>query len=414
MSNRPQRPANRPSGQQRTSQPFTDDDPFADLFPEQPNTQTTQRPQPNRQRTAPQRTALPSKQRERGGSRLGLGLLVFIGTLLGSLIGIAADAGGAADTIERFRSLFYPELCIAGSNTILGEGIEMASDWKTQFERENEVRVSIEGIGSVRGVERAVQGGCVHVLAMSEPMTILQYNALRGASIEIDCAAEVGYDVVAFVTDIDNRLPALLERNLRGILLGQITDWRTVGGASGPIRVLARPGSGTTEVVLRNVAGWLDDNLNDDQYFPQGTDYIPCRSNDACLDTTLATPGSLYWVSTAWMRTQPEQFLRVMPILRGDERPINPLTEQVNLNEYPSSLIRPLYLYVLKSQTVPDEIEALAREFLYFVRSVRGQVIVERHHFYAFFNRPQGVRVELPPGFEPDETGLRPVCRTGV
>ncbi|PJF26104.1 MAG: hypothetical protein CUN53_09390 [Phototrophicales bacterium] len=406
MSNRPQRPAGRPSEQQRTSRPLTEEDPFPDLFPDNPSAQTTQRPQSKRQRTAP-----PPKQRERGGSRLGIGLFVFIGTLLGTLTGIAADAGGAADTIERFRSFFYPELCVAGSNTILGEGIEMAADWKRQFESENNVRVRIDGVGSVRGVERAVRGECVHVLAMSEPMTIEQYNALRGANVEIDCAAEVGYDIVAFVTDIGNRLPALLERNLRSILRGQITDWRTVGGAPGPIRLLARPGSGTTEVVLRNVAGWLDDNLDDDQYFPPGTDYIPCRSNDACLDTTLATPGSLYWVSTAWMRTQPEQFLRVMPILRGDERPINPLTEQVNLNEYPSSLVRPLYLYVLNSAAIPEENRALAREFLFFVRSVRGQMIVEKHYFYAFFNSPQGVRVELPPGFEPDETGLRPVCR---
>jgi ABC-type phosphate transport system substrate-binding protein len=339
-------------------------------------------------------------------------VLVFLGTLLGSLFGIAADAGGAADTFERFKSLFYPELCIAGSNTILGEGIQMAVDWKNQFEREKEARVSIYGVGSVRGVERAIIGDCVHVLAMSEPMTIAQYNALRGANVEIDCAAEIGYDVVAFVTDIDNRLPALLERNLRSILLGQIKDWQTVGGAPSPIRLLARPGSGTTEVVLRNVTGWLDDNLNDNQYFPPGTNYIPCPTNDACLDATLATPGSLYWVSMAWMRTQPERFLRVMPILRGDERPINPLTEQIDLNAYPSSLIRPMYMYVLKSQAVPDEIEQLAREFLYFVRSVRGQTIVERHHFYAFFNRPRGVRVDFPPGFEPDDTGLRPVCRS--
>jgi ABC-type phosphate transport system substrate-binding protein len=349
-----------------------------------------------------------------GGSRLGLGLVVFVGTLLGSVIGFAADAGDAADTFERFQRAFYPELCVAGSNTILGEGITMAGDWAAAFEQEHETRVRIDGVGSVRGVQNAVNGDCVHVLAMSEPMSVTQYNALRGADIEIDCAAEIGYDVIAFVTDIDNELPALLSRNLSGILRGQINTWETVGGETGPIRVLARPGSGTTEVVLRNVAGWEDDNLSDQQYFPPGTAYLSCGSNNECLDMTLATPGSLYWVSTAWMRTQPTEFIRIMPILRGDERPIDPLTQAVNLDEYPSQLIRPLYLYVLSSDRLSDELEALAREFLFFVRSVPGQVIVEDHHFYTFFNRPENVEVELPPGFETPDGGVRPVCRPNV
>jgi ABC-type phosphate transport system substrate-binding protein len=394
-----------------------DDDPFAEFSTRATNTPSTGRTSassakpPARAKNDTRRPA-PAPKRERGGSRIGLGVIVFIGTLLGSLLGIAADAGGAVDTFERIRSAFNPELCIAGSNTILGEGITMAADWAEAFEAQENVRVRVEGVGSVRGVEKAINGDCVHVLAMSEPMTITQYNALRGANVDIDCAAEIGYDVIAFVTDIDNRLPALLSRSLSGILRGQISDWGLVNGTPGAIRVLARPGSGTTEVVLRNVAQWQDEDLNDNQYFPPGTNFTPCGSNEDCLNQTLATPGSLYWVSTAWMRTQPERFLRVMPILRGDERPINPLTQAINLDEYPSSLIRPLYFYVLKSDALSDEMEAMAREFLAYARSVPGQVILERHHFYAFFNRPMGVEVELPPGFEPRADGLRPVCRT--
>jgi len=399
-------PADRPASGQPTR-------PTANAAPsgQPPRSESVQRP-PERAQDRRPPALPPAPKRERGGSRIGLGVIVFIGTLLGSLLGIAADAGGAADTFERIRSAFYPELCIAGSNTILGDGITMAVDWAGEFEAQQDVRVKIEGVGSVRGVEKAVNGDCVHVLAMSEPMTVTQYNALRGANVEIDCAAEIGYDVIAFVTDIDNQLPALLSRSLSGILRGQITDWGLVNGAAGAIRILARPGSGTTEVVLRNVAGWDDEDLNDNQYFPPGTNFSPCESNEDCLNQTLATPGSLYWVSTAWMRTQPERFLRVMPILRGDERPINPLTQAVNLDDYPSSLIRPLYLYVLKSATMSDEMEAMAREFLYYARSVPGQVIVESHYFYAFFNRPLEVDVELPPGFEPSPDGLRPVCLT--
>jgi phosphate transport system substrate-binding protein len=339
---------------------------------------------------------------------------VFIGTLLGSLIGAAADFSGAIDTFRRIETLFYPELCVVGSNTILGEGITMAADWKAAFDASESARVSIDGIGSVRGVERAVDGGCVHVLAMSEPMTQAQYDSLTRANLRVDCAAEIGYDVIAFVTDIDNSLSVIQSRRLQSILTGSITNWSELGGDERPIHILARPGSGTTDFVLINVARYADPNLNDDVYFPPNTNYLSCESNEKCLDLTLSIPGSLYWVSTAWMRTQPEEYLRVMPILQGDERAINPLEDDVDLDEYPSSLVRPLYMYVLGGGQGSADSAALARAFLDYARSVRGQRVLEQHHFYTYFDRPRDVRTVLPPGFEPLPDGTRPVCRPPV
>lgn len=367
----------------------------------------TKNPQPSAQRSRQNPNDSPRERRP----RLGLGFVVFFGSLLGTLLGLAADFNDAADTFERFRSLAYPELCIVGSNTILGDGITMASDWAHAFDDRADVRITVRGIGSVRGVEEAVNGGCVHVLAMSEPMTDRQYEALTNAGISLQCAAEIGYDVIAFVTDIQNRAGSILERNLAAILTGRIVNWAQISsGNPQAIRLFARPGSGTTEYVLLNVAHYADPDITDDQYFPPDTDYTSCASNDDCLDQTLATPGSLYWVSTAWMRTQPEQYLRVMPILQGDEAAINPLSENVNLDEYPSSLIRPLYLYVLGGERIDDRSEALGQSFLRFVRSVPGQVILEQYHFYTFFAKPREVDVVLPPGFEPLSDGRQSIC----
>ena len=354
----------------------------------------------------------PPPRERRTGMRIGTGVIIFFATLFGSLLGVAADIGDAASTLDQIRGLFYPELCVAGSNTILGEGITMSADWQHEFESTHDARVTIDGIGSVRGVEKAVDGGCVHVLAMSEPMTPAQYTAFVNAGITIRCAAEVGYDVIAFVTDIDNNLAAILSRDLAGILTGRTRTWSELGGQDRSIRILARPGSGTTEFVLINVARYTDPNINDDQYFPPDTNYQSCSSNQECLDLTLATPGSFYWVSTAWMRTQPTEYIRIMPILRGDERPVNPLTQEVDLDLYPSNLIRPLYLYTLGSDRISAETQALAEDFLSYVRSVRGQQILESYHFYTFFDRPVDVNVTLPPGFESDVDGIRPMCRT--
>jgi ABC-type phosphate transport system substrate-binding protein len=345
-----------------------------------------------------------------GGSRISIGLIVFLGSLLGSLLGVAADLGQAADTFERFQRLTYPELCVVGSNTILGDGINMAQDWAQAFEARHQVRVRIDGVGSVRGVENAIAGGCVHVLAMSEPMTDAQYVGLTSNGVALTCASEIGYDVIAFVTHSTNSLAAVSARSLRGVLVGATRSWGQLGGDDQPIRLLARPGSGTTDFVLQGVGRYIDPNIFDDQYFPPNSNYSACPSNNVCLDRALSTPGSLYWVSTAWMRTQPAEYIRVLPVLQGDERAIDPLRENVNLDEYYSPMIRPLYLYVLRGRDMDERTLALAKEFLTFVRSVVGQQILERHHFYTFFKPPTGVRIALPPGFEADSTGLRPVC----
>jgi phosphate transport system substrate-binding protein len=324
-----------------------------------------------------------------------------------------ADILGAVDQIESIISP-PPELCVAGSNTILGEGIQMAVDWKSEFEASQRARVAIKGVGSVRGVEMAAAGECVHVLAMSEPITPNQLSTLNAAGVSIDCAAEIGFDVIAFVTNFDNPVPTINIRDLDNILIGQVRYWSELSSrapSGQPIYILARPGSGTTDFVLTNIAEYTDPIIGDDQYFPPNTNYIPCSSNDACLDLTLSTNGSLYWVSTAWMETQPEQYIRVIPILQGDERPINPLIEKVNLDEYPVKLIRPLYLYVLAGERVSAESNDLARQFLSYVRSVRGQQIVERHGFYNHFNKPRDIRIPLPPGFSIPESGPRTICR---
>lgn len=359
---------------------------------------------PSRSPQPPRRPNDNTDSRPRG--RVNVAFLVFIGSLLGSLIGAAGDLGQAIDSFERLRSRFNPELCIAGSDTVLGESIAMADEWKSEFEATHAVNVSISATGSGRGVDKAARGECVNVLAMSEPMTDLQRAALLGANIEIECAAEIGYDVIAFVTDINNEVDLIQRSALSHILVGEIQTWAELGGDDQPIYILARLGSGTTDYVLDRVA-----NYDASNGLPPNADFVPCSSNDTCLDMVLSTPGALYWVSTAWMRTQPPEYLRVIPILRGDEAPTNPLTENVNLNEYPSVLTRPLYLYVLDSDRIDDRTVEAAREFMTYVRSVRGQQVLERHHFYTHFKRPTSVPLELPPGFEVPGDGLRVICK---
>ncbi|MBC8098788.1 MAG: substrate-binding domain-containing protein [Armatimonadetes bacterium] len=334
-------------------------------------------------------------------------LLIFVGTLLGSLIGAVADLSSAAQTVQQIGDAFNPPptLCIAGSDTILGDELQLANNWLAEFSQDKRLTITVDAIGSGNGVRRAQEGGCVDVLAMSEAMTPEQYNGLQSAGVTIECAAEIGYDIIAFVTDISNTIPTLLQRELASMLDGRLRDWSDVRGAPGKIYILARPGSGTTAHVLSNVARY-----NDSDTFPLGANYVQCNSNEECLNLTLSTPGSLYWVSTAWMRTKPPQYLRVLPILRGDESPINPLTDEFALEEYPSALARPLYLYVLTTSSTSAETTQVSKDFLSYVRSLRGQQILEDSSFITYFDTTADIPITLPQGFSAGE-GVRQVCK---
>ena len=241
-------------------------------------------------------------------------LLIFFGTLLGSLLGAVADLGEATQTIERFQEIFNPPptLCVVGSDTILGEDLQLSLDWKREFEQRHNVQVDIQAIGSGNGVRRAAEGGCAHVLAMSEAMSQAQYQTLQAAGVQVQCAAPVGYDVIAFVTDINNRLATLQYRDLSRILDGRASNWSALDRRQNvPITIWARPGSGTTAHILSYFASpYSGDTVSD---FPATARYAMCDSNEVCLNETLATPGSLYWVSVAWMRTKPPRYLRVLP-----------------------------------------------------------------------------------------------------
>lgn len=356
--------------------------------------------------------------------------MIFISTLLGTILGLGADFGETLNTVDEIDQFLNPPptLCLAGSQTILGsEGV--GHDWKVAFEEQFDVKIDIKPTGSVGGVDLAAEGGCVDLLAMSEPMTAEQYEKLTGAGIQLDCAAEVGYDVISFITNINNPLVQDVRnpddpddrrpirrpiemRQLRGILSGSITNWDVLsnwpdGYGTRPIHIWARPGSGTTEVVLNRIANFIP---TDSVPYPVDANYIECESNLTCLNRTLETPGSLFWVSVAWMRTQRSEYLKVISILDGDEVSVNPLLIDVNLEEYPKDLVRPLYLYVL-GESGADRNE-LAREFLYFTRGIQGQELLEERNFYNHFSRPIDIEVEFPEMvFEIPESGPRTLCK---
>jgi ABC-type phosphate transport system substrate-binding protein len=402
-------------------------------------------PPPDAVDAAAQSEETPAADETNGGKKRSdnrLALLVFVGTLLGSLLGIAANLADATGLIEPVLDLVdpAPELRIVGSSTILGEGIPLAEKWAEEFgemtawqdnvplvgEVERHVNMQIAAVGSVAGFDAAAQGQ-VHVLAASEEMDdVVAQRIQQQAGVTIQCAGVIGYDIITLVTDINNQLQRPLEiRELSSILAGSITDWQNVGASEArPIYILARRDSGTTDKVLEALLGSKE--------FP--AHFIECDSNEQCLDMALSTPGSLYWVSTAWLKTQPPRFLRPVPIRRGAFT-TNPLlidkpseersssqdaaadeneaqaTSTFNPDHYPQELMRPLYMYVLRDGPLDSTSSDYAKQFFEYVRGIKGQEIMMQYHFFTLFDPPADVNVHLPSGFGERPDGPPVVCK---
>lgn len=404
--------------------------------PKSRQAQSAQRPPQQRRQTRqaspPPKTAPPAprptpaesdEKSENNGLRLSA-ILVFMGSLLGSLIGTFTSVNDMFDSLDRVNDLLNPPttLCIIGSGTILGEGLGMAAAWETDFEaRRDDVDIDVNATGSLGGLDAAINGDCANVLAMSEAMTAEQQSSLEQAGIQITCAAEIGYDIIAFVTDNNNKLRSVEDNEMGNILDGDITNWSQIQGynVDQPIFIYYRDGSGTTDYVLKSfgvrdgLAALDVQSLGVDNGIQPNASYLQCGSNSACLDATLSTSGAVYWVSTSWMRTQPEQYLRVLPILWRDERPINPLRDNFRIEEYPNRLIRPLYMYALNNASTSADSQALAQDYLRYIRGVDGQQILESYHFYNHFNQPTDVQLDLPSEFEPRPNQPRRACLSG-
>jgi phosphate transport system substrate-binding protein len=274
-------------------------------------------------------------------------------------------------------------LCVGGSNSVLGsDNVAMTDAWVQALARRN-VEVSIAGSGSEAAVEAARQGQCVDVLVLSEQLNAGQVVQLAEVGIDVGDATIFAYDAITFVTNRANPAPALSLDQIAEVLLGDVRNWSELGGAERPIRVLLRPGSGTTNYIFIEVAGFEPFVSAPDQPFPPGLQYAECGregGNRACLEQAAATDGSFYWVTRSLVRSEG---LRPIPVVGNDGSTIDPTGLGFDLDSYPAALVRPLYVYVFDREGGDADVELAAQTFRAYLLSDPGQQSIVDQGFFS-------------------------------
>lgn len=175
---------------------------------------------------------------------------------------------------------------VAGSDTM----VNMAQSWAKAFMAENpNVQIAVKGGGSGTGIAALINGQ-VDFADSSREMKPEEKDQLKTKGGEV-VETKVARDGVAIIVNSANAVEGLTLDQLGKIYLGQITNWKQVGGADKPIALISRdPSSGTYEfMTTKALKGGK---------FATSTKLLP--STQAVVDEVKANAGAIGYVGVGY------------------------------------------------------------------------------------------------------------------
>jgi phosphate transport system substrate-binding protein len=162
-----------------------------------------------------------------------IGIIVAIIVIVGAYFVLAGGSG-------------QEKITIVGSTSVQPVAEKLATEY---MKKNSSVKITVQGGGSSVGI-KSVQDGSANIGTSSKS---LKANESTGLS-----QYEIGKDGIAIIVNNNNALSGLTMGQLKGILSGNITNWKEVGGPDAKINVVVREeGSGTRDAVQEIVLGKL-------------------------------------------------------------------------------------------------------------------------------------------------------------
>jgi phosphate transport system substrate-binding protein len=220
-------------------------------------------------------------------------------------------------------------------------------DVATAFAQKTGHRIALEDGGATRGIRDVVAGkaemggSCRHGLDIPEE---------RGVKL-----IPVAWDALVAIVHPSNPVAGITREQLRGVLTGEISHWKELGGQDVPIQIFERKGKmsgvgfGTRLLLFGNP---------DQEFTPTARIFDSTRPLEDALEQT---PNALAMTGISSAR------LRQVKMLAIEGR--SPTRENVINGQY--LLYRPLYL------TVPEQPSPVVSQFIKFLFSREGQAIIK-------------------------------------
>lgn len=252
-------------------------------------------------------------------------------------------------------SAFAGNVTVKGSDTM----VILAQRWAEEFMKKNPAsKVQVTGGGSGTGMA-ALVNGTTDIATSSRPMKEAEQEKLRARFNNPGVELSVAKDGVAFYVHESNPLSSLTVEQLRDIYLGDITNWKQLGGPDSPIVVYSRENSSGTYVFVK-------DNLLKGEDFTAAAQTLPGTA--AVVNAVSKQKNGIGYGGAAYAKGVKELKVKV-----GKDE-VAPTMENVKSGKYPLS--RDLYFY-LRSKASGE-----TQAFIDFCLSPEGQQVVSKVGYY--------------------------------
>jgi phosphate transport system substrate-binding protein len=257
--------------------------------------------------------------------------------------------------------LALPVAAQAGTLTVKGSDtmVLLGQRWAEEYMKKSPgTKVQITGGGSGTGLA-ALINGTTDIAMSSRPIKEAETEKLRGRFNTVGEEVAVARDGVTFYVHEKNPVSSLTQEQLKGIYLGDITNWKEVGGPDAPIVVYSRENSSGTYVFVK------DNLLGGDDYTPTAQT-LPGTA--AVVNAVSKEKHGIGYGGSAYAKG-----IKELKIKQGSEE-ISASAENIKSGKYPLS--RDLYFY-LRAKPSGE-----ARAFIDYVLSAEGQAIVTRVGYF--------------------------------
>ena len=241
-------------------------------------------------------------------------------------------------------------LTVKGSDTM----VVLTQRWAEEYMKAHpEAKVQVTGGGSGTGIS-ALINGTTDIATSSRPMKETEQKKLR-SKVEI----AVAKDGVTFYVNEKNPLSSLTQEQLAKIYLGDVTNWKDVGGPDAPIVLYSRENSSGTYVFVK-------DNLLDGNDYSATAQTLPGTA--AVVNAVAKEKNGIGYGGAAYAKGVKELKLKV-----GAEE-FAPTLENVKSGKYPLS--RALFFYLR------DKPSGDSKAFIDFCLSDAGQQVVKQVGYF--------------------------------
>ncbi len=242
------------------------------------------------------------------------------------------------------------KVTIAGSTTVL----PIAQSTAEAFMGENDnADVSVRGGGSSVGIVSVLEG-TVDIGNASRLAKDKEIKKAKEANIDL-VQHIVAFDGIAVITDRGNSVAEISLDDLRKIYSGEYTNWKQLGGSDQTIVVISRDASsGTFETFEKRV-------MHEEEIIASA---LNLGSNNAVVTSVKSTEGAIGYIGYGYIIPE-------VNVLNVDGVKIS--KEAIKSGEY--AISRSLQMYT------NGQPEGMAKKYLDFVKSAKGQKIVAKQGF---------------------------------